>query len=132
MDGNFNNNQNVEQTTQQNNYYQDYTSAPTPAAPQSAPQNNGTSGVAVVSLVMGIISIVFSCCYGAGVIFGIVGIICAVVGKKNGKSGILTAGLICSIIGTVLSVLVLIYFIWAVGYVMTNPEMLKMLEYYGY
>ena len=91
MDGqNFNNdlnnnqNGNAEQPAQQNSYYQDYTANVTPnyVAPQSAPQNE-TNGVAVVSLVMGIISIVFSCCYGGGIIFGIIGIICAVVAKKK-------------------------------------------------
>ena len=58
--------------------------------------------LAIVSLVLGIVSLVVCCCSGLfSTPFGIGGIICAVLAQKNGKSGIATAGLICSIIGVV-------------------------------
>lgn len=64
----------------------------------------------VASLVLGIISIIiglFSA--GAlgwfGAILGILGIIFGAVAKKNASSGVATGGLVCSIIGTVLSLL---------------------------
>ena len=62
--------------------------------------------MAVASLVLGIVSIIFSFFGGInffGGIIGIVGIILGVYGKKDeSKKGMATAGLVCSIIGTVL------------------------------
>ena len=69
--------------------------------------------MAVASLVLGILAIVFSFA-GVGVqwiggIIGIVGIILGVVAKKDPeKKGMATAGLVCSIIGTVLCILIYI------------------------
>ena len=58
-------------------------------------------GFAIASLVLGIISILF-----AGIILGPLGIIFAVVASNQGyKGGMLTAGLVCSIIGTSLAVM---------------------------
>lgn len=72
-------------------------------------QNNGNGQkdtLAVVSLVLGIVSLVVCCCSGLfSVPFGIGGIICAALSKKNGKSGMATAGLVCSIIGVVFGIL---------------------------
>ena len=73
-------------------------------------QNNGNDQkkdtLAVVSLVLGIVSLVLCCCSGIfSVPFGIGGIICAVLAKKNGKSGMATAGLVCSIIGLVFGIM---------------------------
>ena len=129
MDGNFQNNDNFQNnnTTQTqesvnegSNYYQDNTQVP-PVNPQPVytqpvqlqPQKQ-TNVLAGVGLGLGIASILFCCCYGVvGLIFGIAGIICSALSKKKGKSGVGTAGLVCSIIGTVLSVLVLIIFVVA-------------------
>lgn len=66
----------------------------------------------VASLVLGIISIV-AACFGLGVpfgaILGLIGVILGAVGRKNPeKAGISTGGLVCSIIGLVLS---LVFFI---------------------
>lgn len=62
--------------------------------------------MAVASLVLGIISIVLSFFGGLnlfGGIIGIVGIVLGVLGKKDPeKKGLATAGLVCSIIGTIL------------------------------
>ena len=73
------------------------------------PQNNGNGQkdtLAVVSLVLGIVSLVVCCCSGLfSMPFGIGGIICAVLSKKNGKSGLAMAGLVCSIIGVVFGIL---------------------------
>lgn len=67
----------------------------------------------VAALVLGIIAIVIGVFSAgtlgwAGAIMGIIGIILGALGKKNapeGKTGIATAGLVCSIIGTILSLL---------------------------
>ena len=48
------------------------------------------------------------CCAWYGLIAGIPGIICSVLAKKEEKSSLATAGLVCSIIGTVLAVIMTI------------------------
>ena len=85
----------------------------TPAQPQVAvttpvqPENKDTNVLAIISLVLGILSIVLGCCSGwIGALFGIGGIICAVFANKQGKSGLAKAGLICSIVGIVLGILI--------------------------
>ena len=94
------------------NNYQDYTTNAQPQAATAAPQqteNKDTNVLAIVSLVLGILSIVLGCCTGwIGALFGIGGIICAVFANKQEKTGIAKAGLICSIIGIVLGILVTI------------------------
>lgn len=63
------------------------------------------SGLAIASMVLGIISIVSSF-FVVGLIFGIVAIVLfAVARKKHGKSGIGLAGLITGIVGSVLSLI---------------------------
>jgi hypothetical protein len=71
--------------------------------------NNGSSALGIVSLVLGILSIVLVCFAGwIALIPAIAGIICAAMQNKRGKSGISVAGLVCSIIGCVLGAIMLI------------------------
>ena len=95
------------------NNYQDYTANVQPqAAATAAPaqtESKDTNVLAIVSLVLGILSIVLGCCSGwVGSLFGIGGIICAVFANKQGKTGLAKGGLICSIIGIVLGILITI------------------------
>lgn len=68
----------------------------------------------VASLVLGIISLLFGIFSGGllgwvGAIIAIVGIILGALGKKNTeKKGLATAGLVCSIIGLVLCLILYI------------------------
>lgn len=68
--------------------------------------------MAVASLVLGIVSLVFACIPGfgwLGGIIGIVGIILGALGRKDpAKKGMATGGLVCSIIGAVLGLIVYI------------------------
>ena len=73
-------------------------------------ENNQTTDTnSIISLVFGIISIVFSwtpLLNFVSLILGIIGIILGIKGRKispANKAGVATAGLICSIIGTVFS-----------------------------
>ena len=47
---------------------------------------------------------------------GIAGLICSVQGNKKSRNGVGTAGFVCSIIGLVLGVLAVIYYVWAINY----------------
>jgi hypothetical protein len=103
----------IVETAGANNNYQDSTQYTQNVYTDSAaePVKEETPGLAIASLVMGIVSIVLSCCCGSGIVFGIAGIIMAIVANKKTKTGVGTAGLVCSIIGTVFSVIGLIYYI---------------------
>ena len=94
------------------NNYQDYTANVQPQATATVSrqaENNETNVLAIVSLVLGILSIVLGCCTGwFGALFGIGGIICAVFANKQSSTGLAKAGLICSISGIVLGIIITI------------------------
>lgn len=89
--GQYNNNQ-FNNNQYNNGYYED---------------RKPSNGFAIASLILGILSILFSCCYGFGIFLSIPGIILAIVSKKSsgGKlSGMAIGGLVCSILGTLIAV----------------------------
>ena len=75
--------------------------------------------MAVAGLVLGILSLVGGSIPGANAfpmwLFGIVGIILSAIARKNQPSGIATAGLVLSIIGTILSIITFIACVLCVG-----------------
>jgi len=74
---------------------------------------------------VGILSIILCCCYGIGIVFGIAGIICGVLAKKKGQSkGLTTAGLVCSIVGTVFCVIAIIYYVWVIALVASDATLM--------
>ena len=126
MDGqNFNNEQGSDQnnTNTQDDFQNDYNQN---NGYQNANVNNVSADQAssdsrtleIVGLVMGILGIVLGCCYGIGIIFAIVGLICSIIAMKRNKSGLAIAGLVCSIVGALLSV----YMIISIISVFTDPE----------
>lgn len=109
MDGqNFQNGQNTENQTQSTSQYTNYQDNTANTYYQSTPvvenvSGNKANGMQIGSLICGIISILICCCYGVpSIIAGIIGLILAIMGNKQGKHGVGTAGLVCSIIGLVL------------------------------
>jgi uncharacterized membrane protein HdeD (DUF308 family) len=98
----------------QNNYYQDNTQDVQPSYQSPEPPDKHTNVLAVVSLVLGILSIPACCTCFLAIILGVGGIICSVLSKRDGKSGLATAGLICSIIGVALGTIYLILVIMGV------------------
>jgi len=71
---------------------------------------NKNSTLSIVGLILGIIALVLAFFggfmgiwgYVIGLVAGVVGIILSVMGKKQAPSGMATAALVCSIIGTVI------------------------------
>lgn len=74
-------------------------------------QTNGGAGLAIASMVLGIVALVVSCCfYYISIPCAIIGIILAGVslkGQRAGK-GMAIAGLVCSIVSLIPSVLVIV------------------------
>ena len=72
---------------------------------QSVTENEkvGSSTASIISLILGIVSIVCCCTNIIGIVCGIVAIVLACKEKKEGRgNNLATAGLICGIIGAVL------------------------------
>lgn len=108
MDGQNTGNGQNNQTSQYSNY-QDNTANVPYQAPGEQPQSNKANTLQIVSLICGIAGIVFGCCTGyVGVVLGIIGLICAIIGNKESKNGVGTGGLVCSIIAIVISIIILI------------------------
>lgn len=139
MDNNIENNQN--QAGESPQYTQQYSNPNNVPPPyyqmQYGDRGTGTrtSGFHIAALVLGILSIVFSCCYGIGIIFGIIGFICALIGKRDGWSGINIAGLVCSIIGIIFSAIVIailyVYYQALIAYLRLHPQYLDHMELYS-
>lgn len=92
------------QNFQNNSYEQSGYQQPVP--PQEPKK---TDTLAIVSLILGIISIVACCYIYVAIPLGIGGIVCSVISKKKQKSGLATAGMICSIIGIVITILAIVF-----------------------
>lgn len=92
--------------------YQDYTDAYQNSYDADAEPEKTSNTNSVISLIMGILSLVFCCCSVLGIIPAIVGIIMANKAKKNGETGgAATAGLVCSIIGLVFGIIVTLFYV---------------------
>lgn len=95
---------------------------------EQQPKKEGIGVLAIVSLVMGILSLV-CCCVGVGIPFGIAGIILSIIAISGQKGkGVAIGGLVTSIIGTVFSLIVIIYFVFAYSTVMKNPDFKDLME----
>ena len=98
-------------TTYTNNAYQNNTYTDNTAGyGEPVAEEQKTPGTSIASLILGICGILLDCCCGVGLVFGIIGLILGIVGNKNRKSGVGTAGIVCSVIAIVVGVLTVIYF----------------------
>lgn len=105
-----------------------YTSVWNPEGYESGPQGSSYTGMEsaislqpekeskaldICALVFGILSVVCCCCGG---IFAIVGLVLSIIAMTKGKkSGMVTAGLICSIVGILINLLMLVYLLTPAG-----------------
>ncbi|MBR7063463.1 MAG: hypothetical protein IKI42_10580 [Clostridia bacterium] len=92
------------------------------AGPASAPVSKGTDGMGIVSLILGIISILSSCCclrfaFVASLITGIAAVVLAFVAKSKAPdrkfSGVALGGLITGIIGVLFGIVAMILSMFA-------------------
>ncbi len=83
---------------------------------QGSANGQDKKGFAVASLVLGIISIVFGCCFWyVGIICAVIGLVLGIMANKESKSGLATAGIVLSIIALALGVLWIILLIAGVS-----------------
>lgn len=85
-----------------------------------------SNGFAIAALVIGIIALLGSCCYGG--LLGILGVIFGIVALKNDQSkGMSIAGIATSAVAFVITVVIVVVGLSA----MNSPEYQKILEQYG-
>ena len=98
-----------------NNGYQPNTQLPAgyqpmqPLQPQQPMQPDDKKGLAITSLVLGIVSVLLCCTLWIGGICGIAGLITGIMGMKSttGK-GMAIGGVICSVVGILAALVILI------------------------
>lgn len=113
--------------------YQDYTSNAqyqNSYQPQQEPPKQ-TNVLAIVGMILGIISILAGCCGWYSLFLGIPGIICSVLARKQGKSGMATAGIVCSVIGIIIGILMTVMAVGILAVLGSSPEYQELLQYYG-
>ena len=91
--------------------------------PQAPKQSKG---MAIASMVLGICSIVFFSTVFISLICAIVGLVLGIVAKKKNQGGMATAGIVTSIIGIVIVVIVFVFAVLLVG------EVFNQLSYFYY
>lgn len=82
---------------------------------ESPMDESAPTGIAIASMVLGIVSIVFCCFSVIAVACGVIAIVFAKKEEQRGVSnGFIKAGFICGLIGSILAGLYLIYWIFAI------------------
>lgn len=82
---------------------------------QPQPQKSGKDGLAIAGMIIGIVSIVFMCFNWVDALIAVVGLILSILGLKSlRRRGMAVAGTICSVVGLVGSILVLIIYLFAI------------------
>ena len=112
----FNENGNQPQPVQNPGYVPQY-------QPPVMNEPGGSKGMAIAAMVLGIVSVVLSCCYGVGIIAAIIGLILGIIGLKNN-----TAGRGMALAGVILSgVAILITLLWVLIFVglLSSPEFMR-------
>lgn len=127
MDGNNLENGNVQSNNTQYSNYQDNTAnVPYQAPPENNAGDNKANGKQIAGLICGILGICTSCCYGVpGIILGVAGLICSVLGNKESKNGVGIGGLVCSIIALILGVIMLIYYVVVIAALLEDPDFMN-------
>jgi hypothetical protein len=80
-----------------------------------APVKPGPNACQIISLILGILSLVCCCTGLPGMVLGAIGLILAIIGNRDNKHGVGTAGLVCSIVGLALGGILLLLSLWGVS-----------------
>jgi hypothetical protein len=74
-----------------------------------APQGTDRKGLAIASLVLGIVGVLSCCLSWVATIPGILAIIFGILGVKSSKKGMAIAGIICGALAIILGILMLVF-----------------------
>lgn len=93
--------------------YNGYSNQPPGSGAPAAPMDGGAVGLAITSLVLGIVALLVVCCVSvwwvsvlcaiAGIVFGVLSL-----GRHMGGKGMAIAGIVCSIVALVTEIVILI------------------------
>lgn len=92
-----------------------------------------TSGLAIAAMVLGIVGLIFLCCYGIGIIMSILAIIFGFVAKSNIKNsygeikgdGFALTGIILGFLSIAIVIILILVFVLFLG---NNQEFMKAFE----
>lgn len=90
----------------QGNYYQGYnTNQQYQSSYYQQPAQRKVNVLSVIGLILGILSILANCNLAFfNLIFAVPGLVCSIIGYKQGKSGLSIGGIVCSSIGIVIGI----------------------------
>lgn len=88
-----------------------FSSTPSPTPVSTLSQSKNANGLSITSLVLGIVAIPLSLCYGVGSFFGIAAMITGFIARNQVKegNGIATAGIITGCISTLPVICIIIF-----------------------
>ena len=93
-----------------------------------APNQNG-DGLAVASLVLGILSIVTCCAWILSIVCGIIGLILGIAAKVKGSSGMSVAGIVLNCCGIALGIFCIVGIISTGSFTEIYEESLAMFRF---
>ena len=107
---------------------------PVVTAPLLNQKNTINHGMAITSMVLGIVSTVLCCCCGLSVVVGIVGLVLGIIAKAKGNNEAYSlVGIILSAVGIFLAIAMVVYYVVVL---FNDPEFMRelelMFEEYGY
>lgn len=129
--GQFSQGNSGSQTQQDRTYYQNNDGPTAYYNTYTNPEPPKTNALAIVGMILGIISIIAGGCGWYGLVLGIPGLICSILSRKQGKSGIGVAGIVCSVIGIVIAILMTI-FAFIVLSMVGSADPNAIMEYFEY
>jgi hypothetical protein len=85
-------------------------------------QSNGREGMAIASLVLGIVGVPACICYGFSIIPGALAIIFGILSLKSSRKGMAIAGIICGGVAVLLGIFFIIYLLAVIPEILAHPE----------
>ncbi len=106
---------------------------PVVSAPLLNQKNTTNHGMAIASMVLGIVGTVLCCCCGTSVVIGIIGLILGIIARSKGNREVFSlVGIILNSVAIFLSIALVVYYIIAF---LSDPEamneLLEVYDYYG-
>lgn len=96
--------------------------------PKNKNQPEQGSGMAIASMVLGILSIITFLIFFISIPLGILAIVFGVIANKKQKNGMATAGLVTGIVGIALSLIIIGLALWIGDELEDDPDFIEFIE----